>query len=231
MRTLPQWYRDEREKLKGYPLPFKLKYLWQYYKLWIIGIAFVVSFTTYALYNYLTVPGDIHFYGILSNTYAPLGPGSEFYKGFVEAAGYDLKTGVVEIDCANYCKPSGTLAAGNTYYEKLISMLDAGVDDVWVAEAEDVVALGETGRLLDLNTDAAIRKKYSDRFVYCTPLQEGYSDQPVPIGIDLSDTALVGEYRAYPNGAVLGVSAQTKRADQALVFLDYLFQYQAEAKG
>lgn len=226
MRTLPQWFRDEREKLRGYPLSFKLKYLWQYYKLWIIGIAFAVSFTTFALYNYLTVPGDIHFYGIFSNTYAPLGPGSAFYRGFVDAAGYDLKTGVVEIDCANYCKPSGKLATGNTYYEKLISMLDAGVDDIWVAEAEDVVALGETGRLLDLNTDAAIRDKYGDRFIYCTPIREDYSDQPVPIGIDLSGTALVGEYRAYPNGAVLGVSAQSQRIGQALVFLDYLFQYQ-----
>jgi len=225
MRTLPQWYRDEREKLKGYPLPFKLKYLWQYYKLWIIGIAFVVSFTTYALYNYLTVPGDIHFYGILSNTYAPLGPGSEFYKGFVEAAGYDLKTGVVEIDCANYCKPSGTLAAGNTYYEKLISMLDAGVDDIWVAEAEDIIAVGEGGRLMDLNGEgaAALKARYGDRFVYCTPLDESYSAEPVPVGIDLSGTALTAERGAYPGGAALGVNAYTTRFDQVVVFLDYLF--------
>ena len=44
--------------------------------------------------------------------------------------------GVVEIDCANYCKPSGRVI-GNNYYEKLISMLDGGVDDVWIAGAED----------------------------------------------------------------------------------------------
>lgn len=222
MRTLPQWYRDEREKLKGYGPGARLRYVWQYYRLWIIGIGFVVCFTAYALWNYFTVPGDIHFYAILSNTYARLGQGSAFYDGFVEAAGYDLSAGVVEIDCANYCKPSGR-AAGNTYYEKLISMLDGQVDDVWVAEAEDVIAIGETGRLMDLNTNDALRERYSERFVYCTPLDEGYSDRPVPIGIDLSGTALVGEYSAYPNGAVLGVNAYTRRPDQAIVFLDYLF--------
>ena len=223
MRTLPQWYRDEREKLKGYGPRDRLKYIWQYYRLWIIGIGFAVCFIAYALWNYFTVPGDIHFYGILSNTYARLGQGSAFYNGFVGYAGFDLKQGVVELDCANYCKPSGR-ATGNTYYEKLISMLDGKVDDVWVAEAEDVIAIGETGRLMDLNTNDVLKEKYSARFVYCKPLDESYSDQPVPIGIDLSGTALTGEYSAYPNGAVLGVNAYTQRPDQVVVFLDYLFQ-------
>lgn len=225
MRTLPQWYRDEREKLRGYGPRDRLKYIWQYYRLWIIGIGFVLCFAAYALWNFFTVPGNIHFYAIFSNTYARLGQGSDFYNGFVEAAGYDLSTGVVEIDCANYCKPSGR-ATGNTYYEKLISMLDAGVDDVWVAEAEDVIAVGEGGRLMDLNTPeaAALKERYGDRFVYCTPLDESYSDQPVPIGIDLSGTALTGEYSAYPGGAVLSVNAYTQRPDQVVVFLDYLFQ-------
>ncbi len=227
MRTLPQWYRDEREKLREYTLGEKLKYAWQYYKLWIIGIAFFVSFAAYAVINYVTVPGDIHFYGIFSNTYAQLGPGTDFYSGFVEAAGYDLSRGVVELDCASYCKPSGRVT-GNTYYDKLVSMLDGGVDDVWVAEAEDIIAVGETGRLMDLNADAAapLRERYADRFVYCTPLREDYSDDPVPVGIDLSGTALTGEFSAYPSGAALGVNAYTKRLDQVVVFLDYVFQYQ-----
>ena len=226
MRSLPQWYRDEREKLKGYSLRGRLKYIWQYYRLWIIGIGFVLCFAAYAIWNYVTVPGEIHFYGIFSNTYAQLGKGSAFYDGFVKAAGYDLSTGVVEIDCANYCKPSGRVI-GNDYYEKLISMIDGGVDDVWIAQAEDVIAIGEAGRLLDLNSELAapLREKYADRFVYCTPLDESYSDQPVPVGIDLSGTALVGEYRAYSEGAVLGVSAHTRRFDQVPVFLEYLFAY------
>ena len=227
MRSLPQWFRDEREKLRGYGPRDVLKYVWQYYKLWLVGIGAVVGFAAYALIIYFTTPGDIHFYGILSNTYARLGQGSKFYDGFVAAAGYDLKTGVVELDCANYCKPSGRVT-GNSYYEKLISMLDGGVDDIWIAEAEDVVALGATGRLMDLNSEAAsaIREKYADRFVYCTPLRDDYSADPVAVGVDLSGCALVREYGAYPNGAVLGVNAATRRVDQAAVFLDYLFRYE-----
>lgn len=227
MRTLPQWYRDEREKLSEYGLRDRLRYIWQYYRLWILGIGFVLGFVVYAVFIYVTVPGDIYFYGIMSNTYARLGQGSDFYNGFVEAAGYDLKQGVVELDCQNYCKPSGR-ATGNTYYEKLISMLDGHVDDIWVAGAEDVIAIGETGRLMDLNSEAAapIKERWGDRFVYCTPLREDYSAEPVPVGIDLSGTALVGEYRAYPDGAALGVNAYTQRLDQVVVFLDYLFGWQ-----
>ena len=227
MRSLPQWYRDEREKLRGYGPRDVIRYIWQYYRLWIIGIGFVVGFIAYAVIIYVTVPGDIHFYGICSNTYARLGPGSDFYNGFVEAAGYDLRTGVVEIDSANYCKPSVN-ATGNTYYEKLISMLDGGVDDVWIAGEADVVAVGETGRLMDLNGAAADGRfsKYADRFVYCTPLRDDYSADPVAVGIDLAGTWLVGEYCPYPGGAVLGVNAITKRPEQAAAFLDYLFRYE-----
>ena len=223
MRTLSQWARDEKEKLEEYSPQDRLKYIWQYYKLWIIGIAFLLSFSTYAVWNYFTVPGEVLFYGIFSNTYAQLGQGSSFYNDFVDFAEYDLKQGVVELDCTNYCKPSGR-ATGNTYYEKLISMLDSGVDDVWVAEAEDVIAIGETGRLMDLNSDAAarLRERYANRFVYCTPLREDYSSEPVPIGIDLTGSVLTGEYSAYPNGAVLGVNAYTGRLEQVLVFLSYL---------
>lgn len=227
MRTLPQWYRDEREKLKGYGLMDRLRYIWQYYRLWIIGIGFVLGFTVYAVWNYVTVPGEIHFYGILSNTYAQLGEGSDFYWGFVRKAGYDLDEGVVELDCANYCKPSGR-ATGNTYYEKLISMLDGHVDDIWIAEAEDVIAVGETGRLMDLDRDTTgALEKYADRFVYCTPLREDYSPDPVPIGIDLAGTALAdGEFSPYPGGAVLAINAYTQRLDQVPVFLEYIFEYQ-----
>ena len=61
MRSLPVWFRDERRKLKGYPIRLKLKYIWQYYRLWLIGIGFVLGFAAYALWIYFTVPGDIHF--------------------------------------------------------------------------------------------------------------------------------------------------------------------------
>lgn len=227
MRTLPQWFRDEREKLKGYGPAARLKYIWQYYKLWIIGLGFFLGFAAYALFIYITVPGDIHFYGILSNTYAPLGEGSEFYYRFVEAAGYDLKTGVVEIDCQNYCKPSERVT-GNAYYEKLIAMLDSGTDDIWVAGAEEIRAIGAAGRLMDLNGADAIRERYGDRFVYCEPLRDDYSADPVPVGIDLAGTALTdGPHSAYPDGAALAVNAATKRPDAAMAFLDYLFSDQA----
>lgn len=228
MRTLPQWYRDEREKLRGYGAMDTLRYIWQYYKLWIIGIGFLLGFTAYALTIYITTPGDIHFYGILSNTYAPLGEGSDFYYNFVQYAGYDLKTGVVEIDCQNYCKPSQRVT-GNTYYEKLVSMLDSGTDDIWVAGPEEIAVVGAAGRLMDLSTVDAIREKYGDRFVYCTPLRDDYSADPVPVGIDLSGTVLTGDYSAYPDGAALSINAYTKRLDAAMAFLEYLFDSESEA--
>ena len=80
--------------------------------------------------------------------------------------------------------------------------------------------------LLDLGSEecSAIREKYSDRLVYCTPYDEEYSEEQVPVGIDLSDSLLISKYHLYPSDCVLGISAYTGRLESAEMFLDFVLQ-------
>jgi hypothetical protein len=80
---------------------------------------------------------------------------------------------------------------------------------------------------MDLNSQecAAIREKYADRLIYTEPNNEEYSVEPVPVGIDVSDSLLMTKYHIYGGeNCVLGIGAHTEHLDQVENFLDFVFQ-------
>lgn len=225
MGRFQQWFSAEREKLQKLSPREKAGYIWDYYKLWIIGILSAAVLVTAAAVHLQNTLGENWFYACFGNTYANIGSDSSFCRGFASYAGYDLGEKNLIFNAQCYCKPSES-TYGNSYYEMLIAYLDSGTLDVLVMEEEDLLAIGASGRLLDLEDERAtnLLERYQDRLVYCEPFREDYGKDLVPVGIDLSGTALVGEYRAYPEGCVLGISAVAPHLDQVEVFLSYLFE-------
>lgn len=225
MQRLKEWARRERQKLSGRPLPDVLAYVWEYYKLWIIGIVFFVCFGSWAAVRLFTTPADTWLFACFANTNAPLGNGTAFYGGFVRYAGYDLSEKKLEFNASIYCDPAAH-PIGSSYYETLIAFLDSGALDVLVMEEDDITALGATGRLLDLE-DARLggfAARWAGKLVYAEPYDPDYGKPDVAVGIDLDGSMLVGENAAYPGGAVLGISAKAAHLDQAEVLLRYLFE-------
>lgn len=97
--------------------------------------------------------------------------------------------------------------------------------DIVTMETEDLKALGKKGRLMDLSNKeiaGTLAEKYKDRLVYAVPNDTEYSTDPVPVGIDLSDTCLVTEYHLYEDSCALGLSALAPHVGQAEVFLEYV---------
>ena len=222
-----QWFGRERRKVSDMSLRELGWYVWTYYRLWIAGIVAVLGVAIYLVVRLLTVPGDTYFFACFPNTYANLGKGSAFYEDFAEFADYDLKEKGLEFNASIYCKPSN--GSGSSYYRTLVSFLDSGALDVLVMEREDIESIGEVGRLLDLEDERLgnFTERWADRLIYVEPIVE-YAKDRVPVGIDLAGSILVDQYNAYPDGAVLGVSAQAGHLDQVEVFLDYIF---AEAEA
>lgn len=225
MGRFQQWFLGEKEKLRTLSPGDKVGYIWDYYKLWIIGVLSAVILATAAAVHLHNTLAENWFYACFANTYADLGSDSTFCKDYARYAGYDLSEKNLQFNAQCYCKPSEN-TYGNSYYETLITLMDSGTLDVLIMEEEDVLAIGSSGRLLDLEDErlSSVLEHYQDRLVYCEPFKEGYGKELVPVGIDLSGTALVGEYRAYPEGCVLGISAIAPHLDQVEVFLTYLFE-------
>lgn len=223
MGTLKTYLAGEKRKIAGLDFRGKLEYIWQYYKLWITGFVCAVVFIIYFIVHFFFTPKENWFYGVFANTYADVGENSQLWDGFVEYAGLDVKEKNVVFNSNCYFDPKKE--SYNQYYNAFVAYVDSGTMDIVTMETEDLKALGEKGRLMDLSntqTAGSLAEKYADRLVYAVPNDTEYSTEPVPVGIDLSDTCLVTEYGIYESSCALGVSSLAPHLDKIEMFLEYV---------
>lgn len=228
MERLKSWYAREKCKLAEIPdRKKKLQYIWQYYYIWIIGVVCAVWFLIFAVVQFTTTVTDYWMFMVFTNTYAEVGIDSQLWRGYVDYTGYDLKEKNVAFDNSAYFDYALDHGFGNTYYEAFVTYVDGGVLDAVTMQSDSLEALGATGRLMDLNGEqcASIREKYGEKFLYSIPNDTEYSTEPVPTGIDISDSALMTKYHIYPKNetCALGIGAQSKNLEAVEQFLDYIY--------
>ena len=213
--------KKEVSRLRG---AAKLQYVWDYYKLWIIGIVCLIAFLIYFIVARAMTPNDNWFYITIANTQADAGNKSQIWRDFVDYSGYDTREKNVYFNTNCYFDPFSEKA--NPYYTYFVAYVDAGTLDLIAMEKDDLQKLGERGRLLDLSRPEAseIMTRYKDRLIYAVPLDEEYSTEPVPIGIDLSDSVLVSKYHIYGDSCAVGVSANCPHMDAVLRFLSFVLE-------
>ena len=217
--------KGEREKIKEISgTGKKIEYIWDYYKLWIIGIIFLIWFVTFAIRQYTTNLRDYRCFMIFANTYADAGDHSKLWEDYIEYAGIDLREEAVRFDASSYFDYLKGVT-GNSYFEAFVAFADSGTLDAIVMGRDSLTALGRTGRLLDLNDEscASIREKYGDRFLYAVPIDTEYSTEEVPVCIDISDSRLVSEYGIYSEPCAIGIGALSKNVEAVEQFLDFLY--------
>lgn len=223
MDTLRTRMAAEWKKICALPRKERPGYIWDYYKLWILALAAVLVFAVTMTYHAVTTPSETWFFACFANVEADLGEGSDLHTGFAEYAGYDLTEGVLQFEDEIYCKPATSSTTGSAYYELLTAYLDAGTLDVVVMGTDDLLAVGEVGRLMDLSDErvSALAEEYADRILTVeADLEDDGELTQVPVGINLSGSRL-DEY--YSDGCALGVSANAPHIDQIALFLRYLF--------
>lgn len=223
---LGNWAKTEKNKIEGITgTEKKAAYIWEYYKLWIIGIVFAVWFISFAVHQYTTSLHDYWCFMIFNNTYADIGNESDLWEEYTEYAGFDLHEKAVEFNANSYFDYLNKVT-GNSYFETFVAYADSGTLDAITMGSESLAALGRTGRLMDLDSEAcaSIKAKYGDRFIYTEPIDEEYSAEPVPVGIDITDSRLVAEYNAYSEPCALGIGALSGNVESVEKFLDLILE-------
>ncbi|MCF0106237.1 MAG: hypothetical protein HUJ53_05700 [Holdemanella sp.] len=226
MDRLKSFLKEEREKIKKIPgfIP-KIEYIWEYYWILIVGVIFVVFFMSFSVNQYFNSVKDYWFYVTFTNTNADVGTDSELYNKFVDYCNFDLSEKKVEFNNVAFFD-YGNNETGNSYFESFIAYTDAGTLDCVTMPVDSMELLGKSGRLLDLNRDECknIKAKYGDRFIYSVPFDEEYSKDPVPIGIDISDSCLMKKYNIYTDSCAIGIGANTQHIETIERFLEFIFE-------
>ncbi len=221
---LTAWYRAEMKKTAYMTNRERAAYVIHYYWIWILGISCALIFLVYVLYRLLFVNTGYWFYAIYANTMEDGGYKSALWYDFTEYAGFDPKEKQIEMNAASWFDPSVRGGTMNSYFQAFVAVTEAGDLDVLTMGKEGIIKIGESGRLADLSTPeySVFREKYGDRFIYCTPIDEEYSTEPVPVAIDVSDSLLVTKYHLYDGDCFLGIGEYTKRAEAVETFLEFI---------
>ena len=218
-------WSEEKEKLKRLPFKEKIRYIWTYFWIPIVAILFVLIFGTFLIVRISTNIPDNWLMVTFANTTAQAGTGSQLWDDFTEHTGYDLKQKKVEFNAESYFDYLKDQAKGNAYYNAFVTLADVGELDAITMESASLAALGQSGRLFDLNDEkcADLKAKYADRFVYYTPTDEnGKELDPIPVGIDISDSLLVTKYHLYVDSCALGVGAHSENIKEVGDFLSFV---------
>ena len=218
-------WSEEKEKLKRLPFKEKIRYIWTYFWIPIVAILFVLIFGTFLIVRISTNIPDNWLMVTFANTTAQAGTGSQLWEDFTEHTGYDLKQKKVEFNAESYFDYLKEQAKGNAYYNAFVTLADVGELDAITMESASLAALGQSGRLFDLNDEkcADLKAKYADRFVYYTPTDEnGKELDPIPVGIDISDSLLVTKYHLYVDSCALGVGAHSENIKEVGDFLSFV---------
>lgn len=224
---LRAWYLEERKKLKALSGRKKVQYIWHYYWLYICGIIGAIALIIFVITHLLKGSPEYRLYAGFANTRANAGNNSRIWKDFVEYAHFDPNEKEIEFNNALYFDYLKNQARGNTYYNSFITLADTGTMDLITMPVEQLIALAQSGRLLDWNLERcdALREKYAERLVYYDPPEDAELKGPVPVGIDVSDSLLMKKYKFYPeaDGCALGITALSSRLDAVGVFIDFIF--------
>ena len=219
-----KWFQNERRKTAAMTPRAKAAYVWEYYKVPIVAFVSLVLVSIYLASHFVTAVRDHWVYIMFADTRAEAGNGSELWKGYVELTGFDLSEKAVDFNSEawfDYAKDEGR---GNRYFALFCGLTDEGVLDAVTMEADSLEGVGQSGRLMDLRDERCrkIYERYKDRLIYSVPYNTEYSTDPVPIGIDISDSALVTKYHLYEESCAIGIGAQSTHIEAVEQFLEYV---------
>lgn len=223
---LRNYLETEKEKLASMDRAKAAEYIWQYYKLWIIGIVGALCIGAYLLTLSLTTPSENWLYVCFAN----VPPGTclqedgQLHRDYAQFAGFDLKEKNLVFDTNCYCNLSEK-TYGNNYYNKLVALMDGGVLDLLVMEQEDLQAIGTTGRLMDLDGDHfQLDERWKDRLIYCENTASDYEKALVPVAVDLSGSFLTEPEGPYTDGCAVSLSAASSRTEELERFLIFFLE-------
>ena len=219
-----EWWNEECAKLSEMSFKKAIKYIWQYYWIFILGFIGLVCFLVYLIPHLLSGEPEYWLYASLANSTVNPSNVSLLKSDFAEYTGWETREKRIELSTNMYFDYNRNQARGNEYYNSFIALTDSGTLDLITMFPEQLAPLGESGRLLDWNLEqcAELRVKYADRLIWYEPPEYAEETDPVPVGIDISGSLLVTKYGIYPESAALGIAAGTTRLDSVGTFIDFI---------
>lgn len=246
--TIFEHIKKQHESMKDKPRKERWAYFWDYYKWHTLIIFLVVAFLIQGIVGIFTRK-EIVFSGVLLNCIIDV-KDDTFLEGFYEHAGIDGK----KQEAAFYTDVTMTGDNGksdNTAFQRIMAGIANKDTDFVVGQTKNFQSCAySTSRIfIDLRNvlDSDTLEKLADRLYYIDsavidklsvpkgqiqeqdiqipdPKKPELMEQPIPVGIDISDRTNFQEAYYFPNTTLyLGIVANMPRPELTKSFISYLF--------
>ena len=230
------------------PKKERWEYFWDYYKWHVIIFLLVIAISVQGIINLINHK-DAIFTGYVLNC-STADSDEDFLQGFYDFAGIDSSKEEAAFYTDMYIR-EGQSQTNAEVFNRIMAGVAIGDGDVIIGKPEPFRPCAyHTSRILvDLREflDQETLEKLSDRLYYIDgavlqqlskpvgeeigqvfypdPRKPEIMDDPIPVGIDVSDRVALRESYYYESDAVvyLGFMGNSTRKDLALQFLNYLF--------
>ena len=194
---------EKKVVLKDMEPKDRVSYIWEYYKWYIIVITFAVIFGIYLIFSYATRKEEVaHVLMVNADLEAVSDDDNRMFDGL-------------------HVDPTGV--GQNNYYtfSSILTILEAGGADVYLADPETFDLIGSTSNLKDLSTvlPEDIMEKYADKLVYATDEE---TKEEYPCGIEITGNEWTKETGLYSGECVIGAAYGDARDGLSEKLISYI---------
>lgn len=200
----------------------KIGYIWDYYKLWIIGGCGVLILFVTILIQTLGIHKDTFLQVTLVNADTVTVDNSSLFDDF-EKEYCDSAFEKIQVEASLQMKKNDAGSLSGSSYQVLSAEFLTGEIDLLVSDRETFEYLATTncfGNLEDLLSKDEV-EQYEPYFVYAKDAETGKN---YPVGISLTDCPKFVNENFYQQEAVIGIGALSSHSENAVSMLGYLFQ-------
>uniref|UniRef100_UPI004025A702 hypothetical protein n=1 Tax=Coprococcus sp. TaxID=2049024 RepID=UPI004025A702 len=215
-------HMSEKEKIHLMTKQQKRAYIMEYYAPKILFAFVIVGIVAFLVVKFFTTETEVlNIVAVNTNGRASDADEKAYYKDFLVENGYNTKK-----ECVNINTGIGVSTdPDDTMSQQSLSLIQskfmANSVDIFFADTELVLSLGEFGYMQNLDTvlSAKMKEYYKNSFVYATVLETG---ERIPVGIKIQNNPWLQKTGWYTGDVAVGFGDNAKHMDLALKFLEYI---------
>lgn len=215
-------HMSEKEKLSLMDKKQKKEYILEYYAPKALFVLVIVGIVVFLLVKHFTA-GTAALNIVAVNTSQQESKANEktYYQEFLNENGYDDGKEYVSISTGIGVSTDPNDAMSQDSLQLVQNKFMANAVDVFFADSELVLSLGEFGYMQNLDTVLSdeLKEKYKDSFVYATVIETG---EKMPVGIKIGNNSWVRETGWYGDDVAVGFGENARNMELAIKFLEYI---------
>lgn len=203
----------------------KAAYIWEYYKIPIIGIVIFIIFVISFITSYIDNSKEIVLSAVFVNSSMLSNECDALQEEYAASRNIDLSKKQLPFDCTISISPDAYDSYSVTYTVKLSALFQTNSIDAFLSDQTTFDTYAAQGAFADLNTllSKDLLEKHKDKLYYAV-IEDGDSTYEAPVGFYMDESQKLISIKAYKNPPYFGIVTSSPNQEAAVDFLNFLLE-------